>query len=493
MDIHKSYNNNLLVILLSIFPIALISGPVVPEIYCLLSVIFFIFRFRDILKFYKKKELLFFLVLYLSINLSSFFNPDIFFSLKKSVPLFRVFFFSSCIVFFLVAEEKLKILLFYVITLIVILLFLDSIFQLIFGYNISGLKLDPTGRISSFFGDELIMGGYIVKIMSIYLCLAFFIKNSAILRYNLIVILLALATILLSGERTATIQFIGIILVYSFVFFNFKRFLVVIIGCVVLLFSFYSLNNKSSQRIFSHTIYQFNQTNNILYPSFRHFMHYQTAIQIFLENKFFGSGVKSFRLLCGKEKYLTNIVSNLPEKYLIKKNYNGYIKGYTDEKEKKLIFYKDDIVESYDNINYPIYFFENSYEENDFNENYINDINVEFKKGEPIYVKFDLSGRCNTHPHNIYLQVLSETGLFGFILFMVIILNTFKISILLFFKKIKKNLSNIEKSQFMINTSLLVLLFPILPHPSLFNNWSLIFLSFIFSFKIYTGILIKNK
>ena len=39
------------------------------------------------------------------------------------------------------------------------------------------------------------------------------------------------------------------------------------------------------------------------------------------------------------------------------------------------------------------------------------------------------SSRCATHPHNIYLEILSETGIMGFLLFSFIILKTIKIQI----------------------------------------------------------------
>lgn len=492
MIINKNQNKKILIFLLSIFPIALISGPVLPEIYCFFLLFYFIFNFKNILKFHEKKFLIFFFVIYISINLSSFYSPDIIFSLEKSLPLFRVFFFSLCLVFFLIEHEELKIYFFYVITIIIIILFLDSIIQTSYGRNITGLKLDVTGRASSFFGDELIMGGYVVKILSVNLCLISLVKKNFFSRYILVVIILAFITILLSGERTATIQFFGLIIIYIFVYFNFTKLILFISSIILIFFSFSNLGNKSSERIFSQTIYQFNQTNNILYPSYRHYMHYHTAIQIFLENKLFGNGIKSFRILCHKDKYLKNIALNIPQHYIIKKNFDGFLKGNIDNKKnKKIFFYKNNKFHSFENLQYPLYFFNHTYNENNFSDDYVKDIFINFKKNEPIYVKFDLRGRCNTHPHNIYLQILSETGLIGFLLFMIIFFNISKIIILLSLKKIKKKLLEIEKSQLIINSSLMIFLFPIIPHPSLFNNWSLIFLSFIFSFKIYTGI--KNK
>ena len=49
------------------------------------------------------------------------------------------------------------------ITILILLLFFDGIFQYFFGYNMVGLKNSEVHRITSFFGDEQILGAYTVK------------------------------------------------------------------------------------------------------------------------------------------------------------------------------------------------------------------------------------------------------------------------------------------------------------------------------------------
>ena len=67
----------------------------------------------------------------------------------------------------------------------------------------------------------------------------------------------------------------------------------------------------------------------------------------------------------------------------------------------------------------------------------------------------------NMHPHNIYLQLFSETGLFGglFVLFIFIY-----ITLMVFFSKI-----NFEKKIILI--SLITDLFPFMTSGNFFNNW----------------------
>ena len=74
---------------------------------------------------------------------------------------------------------------------------------------------------------------------------------------------------------------------------------------------------------------------------------------------------------------------------------------------------------------------------------------------------------CTTHPHNFYLQTLSETGLIGFFF-----ISFFYCYLLVSFFKIfinKKHNLNIIYSFALL--SLLVQLFPLFPSGNFFNNW----------------------
>lgn len=73
--------------------------------------------------------------------------------------------------------------------------------------------------------------------------------------------------------------------------------------------------------------------------------------------------------------------------------------------------------------------------------------------------------KCNTHPHNIFFQVISELGLLGIIIYLGLI------SLIIF--KILQCIAK-EESKFMIYISLFIFLNPFFPSGSLFNNWLLI-------------------
>jgi O-antigen ligase len=99
--------------------------------------------------------------------------------------------------------------------------------------------------------------------------------------------------------------------------------------------------------------------------------------------------------------------------------------------------------------------------------------------------------RCSTHPHNFYLEILSETGVFGIILFFIIV---YKFLIILI-EVIKKNFFNIRNLNYNIAMvhviPTLVLLFPIKSSGAIFSNlYGLMFWSlFAFSY----GFLLKTK
>lgn len=73
--------------------------------------------------------------------------------------------------------------------------------------------------------------------------------------------------------------------------------------------------------------------------------------------------------------------------------------------------------------------------------------------------------KCNTHPHNIFFQVISELGLLGIIIYAGLI------SLIIF--QILQCIAK-EDPKFIIYISLFIFLNPFFPSGSLFNNWLLI-------------------
>ena len=101
------------------------------------------------------------------------------------------------------------------------------------------------------------------------------------------------------------------------------------------------------------------------------------------------------------------------------------------------------------------------------------------KKYENIKSKY-VDNRCATHTHNIYLEILSETGLIGFTLF--IILN---INIVIFF--LKNFLKKHDKETIFLLSNYFILFGPLQTTGAFFSSWNgifyWIFLAFLFQKK----------
>ena len=88
--------------------------------------------------------------------------------------------------------------------------------------------------------------------------------------------------------------------------------------------------------------------------------------------------------------------------------------------------------------------------------------------------KISTSDPCSTHPHNSYLQLLSETGIFGFIPFFLILSALVKRILLHFINLYRQNpnekylCNNYEISLFI---GLSITFFPFIPAMNFFNNW----------------------
>ena len=90
--------------------------------------------------------------------------------------------------------------------------------------------------------------------------------------------------------------------------------------------------------------------------------------------------------------------------------------------------------------------------------------------------------KCSTHPHNTYFQILSDTGIFTFIIilfiFFTVLTQNFKILL-------KKNKKNIELSFYFLNLGIILNLFPLIPSGNFFNNWLSLILFYPIGFWLY--------
>ena len=309
--------------------------------------------------------------------------------------------------------------------LIVAFLSIDIIFQNFFEKNIIGLtkyqNIIPTG----FFGDEKISGSYL-SIVTILFSTIFLINKKSNSKHTLFmfIFILSLISIILSTQRKAQVDiliFIGLIL---FLFPHKKTFLTVSIF-VIFFISFINIFPTAKVSLFQKTFMQF----GIFKDNTNKNLEIEECTDDFQTNCYRYYGIN-------RESSLKN---------------NQYYAHYLTS----LNIWRD----------FPIFGAGNK----KFRE-YCSDKKYEIKNN--VYS----DSRCSTHPHNIYLTVLSEHGIIGLITFLTLILR-------ILFNRDNYNQKDFKLFMFPL---FLVLIIP-LPTGNIFSTWLGSF------FWLSLGFLLKKK
>lgn len=468
MSVQINIVEEFLKFLIILFPFLLVTGPFLPDITAVfIAIFYFIYlikqkNFSD----FKNYLIFFLLIFFLYINFNSIFSFDPIISFNKTIPYIRVILFILGLAYIIKKYNKVLPLFFYSSLLCYLLLVVDSSFQFLFGKNLVGIELKNNSRISSFFGDEYIMGSFVSRLLPVLLGLSYLIKNNNIKLIRFFLIIISFLLVIFSGERLATIFLIITIFFYFYFDFNNKKIFIffIIMGL------FFSLipkhHNTFINRIFIHSYNQFKETGNIIKFSYRHYLHYYTAYKMFLDNKLLGQGVKSFRYLCDLEKFSVKDKIIRDNTIVADKNYfifseddSNRIKLYlTDDKNFDL----DNVIKYYDLAKKEIL------------KNYLKKNQSEVKRGDPIISFYEYSDGCNTHPHNFYMQFLAELGVFGLVFLIIAFIFSFFNLMKIMFKRIKVKITSIEYFNAFFYVGIFINLFPFLPSGNFFNNWLLL-------------------
>lgn len=149
----------------------------------------------------------------------------------------------------------------------------------------------------------------------------------------------------------------------------------------------------------------------------------------------------------------------------VKDNYNAF---YGQIKKMASIFVEKKI----DRKNMPYYFheFESFYDTWQINKYFGGSVRS-FRIFCPIRENIDVDERstCNTHPHNYYLEIISELGIFGLLLILSVMFLLLKISLL---KILNDNFKNSKILMIPFFILLITEIFPIKNTGSFFSTWN---------------------
>ena len=200
-----------------LFPPFLVAGPFLPDLtISFLSLIFFFLLIkRAYKKLFSNNLFYFFLFFYFYIIINSFFSYDPIISLKSSFPYIRMIFFAFFLSFLLSKIEDLCKIILFSLSICYVALLLDSVYQFASGFNILGYV--ATDRISSFFGDKLIMGSFVSRTLPIALSILFFVKIRFNELFKAFILLIAGVLVYLSAERIAFAYYLVTLIFFTLI------------------------------------------------------------------------------------------------------------------------------------------------------------------------------------------------------------------------------------------------------------------------------------
>jgi len=385
---NKISNNltNINFFLILVLPFALLFGTFISEIIIFLSTVFFLIKsyIEKEWGWTEKTEFKFLLLIWGYLILNAILANNIHLSLPRGI-----FFFRFILLIFVISDilknKRFENIIFISWITLTIVTSVDIYIEFFFEKNLLGNFSEYSGRIASFTGKELKIGGYLIAIL--LTSFSFFLnKNINIKKYIILLSLLTfvLIAVIISGERSNSIRAVFIFILFLLFLKKHQliKYIVLILFIIILIVSVLNIN-----KIKYRYIEIINNINNpiILLKDSLHGAHYSTAWKIFKNYPYFGVGNKNFREVCQNKIYLD-------------KNYK-----YTEN-------------------------------------------------------------RCSAHPHQIYLELLSELGIIGTLLIVFFIIFISAKSFLIYFKNY--NLLILAPTLYIIS-----IFIPLIPSGSFFTSF----------------------
>ena len=304
-----------------LLPIALISGPALPDILLSIVALYFltISIYKQLWRYYNNPVVLGFLLFCIYSILRSIFSEFPFESLfnSGSIFYFRYIFFAMGVWYLIDKNPYLIDLLFIISVLCVIVVSIDGIYQYFHGFNILGYEKFNTSRITGLFNDEPKIGRYLAYLFMLIFALSFQVlqKNKISISFLIFLISLSSLTIFLSAERTALYIFSFFLILTCF--FKNKYQLPIILSFIlsfILILIAISINPIAKKRMIDRTLTQISKTQMGEAQGYEE--HYRAALILFRDHPVFGIGPDTYRLQCEKKEYdFKSKCNNHPHNY----------------------------------------------------------------------------------------------------------------------------------------------------------------------------------
>ena len=346
-------------------PIALISGPFFSDLFISIASLFLLTQiYVNKNNFNSKNNIKFFLItlyIYLLLNLviTKSYNYT---SITPSIFFIRFVLLVYVVEYFYINSHKFKKYFFYTLFFSILIVTLDGYFQFIFDYNILGFQkfcygggcdsIDDKRRFMRLTGllNKPIIGSYIARLIPLLFGLFFLLKFNKTKKFMdfFIVILAILATglIFASGERTSFALVIGFFFIFLIITSYAKKFKFMIAAGIVSIILFFSIffpilkfrmfdftllqagipveklehdtqKNKSIEPLLDSMRKEQQKNSQYLIFSKHHDSHIKTAFLIFKDNMLFGTGMKSFRIVCRKYEIDSDSCTTHPHNLLM--------------------------------------------------------------------------------------------------------------------------------------------------------------------------------
>ena len=445
-------------ILFIFLPFFLITGPFLSDLAVSLIAVFFLIDLikKNNLKFLNNNLFKLFLFFWIYILLNSLFQNQNLDSLKISFFYIRFILFAFAIIYILENNNKILKHFFICLMICMCVLLVDGFFQFVTGKNFIGYKLADGPRVSSFFGDELILGSYLSRLLPIItgIFILIYMKkfNKNLFIYFLIFYLLIEILIFISGERTAFFYFVlsSVFILFLTDLLKKKRFVISFVA-IFFIFLIISFSPNIKNRMLGLTLSELGIGSIKLLETPEEKSNSEN-----LSTEKFGIEDLIKDLNVHKNLTLEKIQKAFDMGFITQIEKEGIEKDLAEQ--KKVIIFSSHHTEHY------ISAFRM------FKDNIFFGVGVKNFRKKCKETKYRVAeSSCSTHPHNSYIQLMSETGLIG----LIYIFSLFFIFLSYIYRHLRKSEKNFFLSDFEICmlSGILITLWPLAPTGNIFNNW----------------------